>query len=117
MTAASIKTTSGLFFLMAGIWGIFGIASLLRGTNAGAMLAAFILAGLMLLNAALYLWVGWGIRQRKKRFYFLGIVVLALNMVLTFTDQMGFYDWATLLIDLVALVLLILTRSQYVSNA
>ena len=117
LATASTKAASGLFFLMAIIWGIFGINSLLRGLNAGAMLAAFVLAALMFVNAAFFLWAGWGIHRRKKRFYYLGIVVLALNIVLTITDQMGFYDWATLFIDLAALILLILTRSQYVSDA
>lgn len=112
LATASMKAAGGLFFLMAIIWGIFGITSLLRGLSSGAMLAA-----LMFVNATLYLWAGWGIRRRKKRFYFLGIVVLALNIVLTFTDQMGFYDWSTLCIDLAALILLIVARSQYMTKA
>jgi uncharacterized membrane protein (DUF2068 family) len=112
LATASTKAASGLFFLMAIIWGIFGINSLLRGTSVGAVLAA-----LMFVNAAFFLWAGWGIHRRKKRFYFLGIVVLALNIVLTITDQMGFYDWATLCIDLAALIFLIVTRSRYLTKA
>ena len=116
MATSSIRAAAGLFFLMAIIWGIFGISSLLRGISAGSLLPAVILATLMFVNAGLYLWAGWGIRRRKRRFYFLGIGVLALNIVLTFTDQMGFYDWATLLIDLAALILLVVTRSRYMTK-
>jgi hypothetical protein len=108
----SIKVARALFYLMAVIWGIFGVASLLRGINTTMLVAAVIVAILMFANAALYLWAGWGIGRQRVRFYNLGIALLAVNLLLTITDQMGIYDWITLVIDLAALILLFVIRLQ-----
>lgn len=108
----SVKVARALFYLMAIIWVIFGIASLLGGINTTMLVGAVIVAILMFANAALYLWAGWGIGRQRVRFYNLGIALLVVNLLLTVTDQMGIYDWITLVIDLAALVLLIVIRLQ-----
>lgn len=108
----SVKVARALFYLMTMIWVIFGIASLLGGINTTMLVGAIIVAILMFANAALYLLAGWGIGRQRVRFYNLGIALLVVNLLLTVTDQMGIYDWITLVIDLVALVLLIVIRLQ-----
>jgi len=76
---------------------------------------AWVLAGLMAGNAGAMLLIGWGLAKQKKGFFYLAVVVLAANIVLTVTDEFGLFDLMVLLIDLVLLVLLIATRTRYLS--
>ena len=61
---------------------------------------------LMVINAAILYWLGWGIARRRVFFYF-GIGYLLLNILLTITDQFGLLDLLTMLIDIVLVILLI----------
>ena len=56
---------------------------------------------------------GIGIGRRRRLFYFFAMAILAVNIILTVTDEFGLLDLATLLIDLVLLGPLIVTRSEY----
>jgi hypothetical protein len=56
---------------------------------------------------------GVGIGKRNKIFYYFAIVLLAINIVLTVTDEFGLFDLITLIIDLVLLGLLIATGRKY----
>lgn len=53
------------------------------------------------------------IGKPNRLFYFFGVMVLAINIILTVTDQFGVLDLITLVIDMVILGLLIATRSYY----
>jgi hypothetical protein len=107
-----------LFFLIGGIWIVFGVAALL-GTVGGALgpsIVAWIVAGLMFANAGALIWIGWRLEEGDRRTYILGIAVLAVNILLTVTDEFGFFDLITLLIDLTLLTLLIANRSKFASS-
>ena len=104
-----VIVAQAMFFLNAAIWILFSVLTLRR--MHGSM--AWIIAVLMASNAGAMLLAGWGIRKRHKWFYYLGIAVLAVNIVLTVTDQFGLLDLLTLLIDVTLLVLLLATRSRY----
>jgi hypothetical protein len=65
--------------------------------------AAMCLSGILL---------GW----RNQWFYFFAVFVLVINIVLTVTDQFGFFDLATLILDLVIFWLLISIRKNYLSH-
>jgi hypothetical protein len=106
-----------LFFVNAAIWLAFAIATLLRsapfapaGGNGPAVLAA-----LMLGNAAALLVAGLGIGRQTRLFFFYALLVLALNIVLTLSDQFGVYDFITLIITGFLLGLLLATRSNYLT--
>ena len=117
-TPASVKTAQALFILMGMIWIIFGVATLVRmasnGTNPS--ISLWVMALLMFGNAGALLFLGWGIGKQSNLFFYLGILVLAANILLTVTDEFGAFDLITLIIDLVLLVLLIVTRSRYLST-
>jgi hypothetical protein len=51
--------------------------------------------------------------KRRLLFYLFALAVLAVNVLLTFTDQVGALDWITLVIDLVLLGILIVARKQF----
>lgn len=105
----SVIVAQAMFFLNAAIWILFGVLTLRRMHGSTAWIVAILMAG----NAGAMLLAGWGIGKRQKRFYYLGIAVLAVNIVLTVTDEFGLFDLITLCIDVILLVLLIATRSRY----
>jgi hypothetical protein len=99
------KTAQALFFLNALIWLAFGIATL-AGVGARNPAQPGILAvigALMFGNVAAMLLAGWGIGRGGSLWMLLALAVLGVNILLTFTDQVGLLDWLTLAIDLVIL--------------
>ena len=106
-----VKALVTLFVLNAAIWIAFGASTLVRMEGQGIM--AWVLAGLMFGNAGAMLLSGWGLAKQKKGFFYLALAVLAVNTVLTVTDEVGVFDLLVLFIDLALLVLLIVTRILY----
>jgi hypothetical protein len=104
-----------LFFLNAAIWILFGVWSLLRvaSSNPSHTFIPWLVAILMFGNAGAMLGSGIGLKNRQKRFYYLAVVVLAVNIILTVTDQFGILDLITLMIDVVLLGFVLGTRKSY----
>ena len=71
---------------------------------------------LMFVNALILLWIGWGIGKGQRLYYYFGVLVLAGNIFLTLTDEFGIFDLAVLVLTIGLLIMLILTRSRYLSN-
>ncbi len=86
--------------------------SLARAMN-GAPGAGWIVSIMMFAYALVMLGLGSAIRLRQTRFYFLSIGVIAVTILLTVTDQFGFFDLLILLLNLALLGLLLATRSRY----
>jgi hypothetical protein len=57
--------------------------------------------------------VGVGLARRQNIFYYLALAILAVNIVLTVTDQFGLFDAITLIFDLAILARLLVFRRQY----
>lgn len=98
-----------LFFINAIIWLVIGVNSLLRisGNNSAPRITLVMVAVLMFGNVGAMILSGLGLFMHTKLAYFFALVVLGVNIILTFTDQFGFLDLATLSVDLVILVLMI----------
>ena len=106
-----IRAAQALFVLNAAIWLTFAIASMIRlGGSSGQTTTAAVVAVLMLGNVAAMLLAGWEIGRRSRLLYLFAWAVLAVNILLTFADQFGLFDFLTLIIDLVLATLLITTR-------
>jgi hypothetical protein len=103
------RMTQALFFFNAAIWLILGITSLLRLANSsgGQPASLWMVAILMFGNVAALLLCGWGIGTTQKGYFYLAFLVLAINILLTVTDQFGVLDLATLVIDVILLGLLV----------
>ena len=116
-TVNSVKIAQSLFLLNAAIWLAFGIASLARmGSRPSApVITLWIIAVLMFGNVGAMLLSGAGLGKRQKRWYYFALAVLIVNIILTVTDEFGFFDLVTLVIDLVLLGFLIATRQRYSS--
>ena len=109
----TVRVAQILFFLDAAIWIALGITSLLnvaRGSTS--IMTAIVIGVLMFGNAGAMVVSGFGL-GKWRGFYYLALAVLLVNIVLTFTDQVGLLDILTFLLDLALLMLLITTSKQY----
>lgn len=113
--ARSVRAAQVLFFLNAAIWLAFGVWSLVRLGRGSAhqTLTLWIVAILMFGNVGAMLLSGVGLGSRQRRFFWLAVAVLAVNIVLTVTDEFGIFDALTLALDLALLGLLVAGRKQY----
>lgn len=97
------------------IWLFFGVTSLANlGEGRGAPVYILaIVAVLMLANAAVFGLAGYGLGRGSRLAYLLALAIVALNLPLTITDQVGLYDWITLGVDTVLLGLLLAARKEF----
>jgi len=115
-TTNMLKLTRYLFFLNAVVWLAFGVASLLSRALDNGSLARWVITVMMLANAAVMLWFGVKIVAGQNWVFFLAILYMALNVVLSITDQFGWTDALILLLNLCLLGLLFLTRHRMNQN-
>ena len=64
-------------------------------------------------NAGAMLLAGLGLGLRRLLPWLFAMAVLLVNILLTFTDQVGILDWVTFAIDIVLVMLLFANRSRY----
>jgi hypothetical protein len=102
-----------LFWLNAAIWLVFGGINLVRMTSSSETLTLVMVAILMFGNAVAMLLAGIGIGKRRSTYLFLAVLLLGVNILLTFTDQVGAFDLVTLATDTILLMLLYLSRWWY----
>ncbi len=111
----TVRWAQGLFFLNAVIWLALGAVSLTRlGGHGGQVVTAPMVAILMFGNAGAMALSGALLPKRRLLFYLFALAVLAVNIVLTFTDQVGALDWITFAVDLVLLGTLLVARRWFV---
>jgi len=114
-----VKIAQALLFLNAFIWLVFGVISLVRVMDGypGQAVMVAVIAAMMFGNALCMLASGLWIGKARKLSFFFALAVLAINIILTFTDQFGWYDFGTLLIDLTILGLLLVARRYFIHPA
>ena len=100
-----------MFFVNAIVWGVFGILSLLQAADGGSSLR-WMISILMLVNAVVMGWFGAMIVTGRNWVFFLAILYMAINVVLSITDQFGWADALILLLNLVILGLLFVARQR-----
>jgi hypothetical protein len=83
-----------LSLLTALLWVVVAAAYLIRPALSGTpiSLLQWIIALLMFGNAALIIWLGHGLRNGRKLFYYLSLAYLLFNILLTITDDFGIPD-------------------------
>jgi len=111
--------TQALLCLNAIVWLLFGIISLLRlsARYSEQSFVLVIIAIMMFGNVIAMLLTAWLLGKQKKLFYILALIVLFVNIILTFTDQFGLFDFITLLIDLIILGLLLTKRNSFYNHS
>ena len=110
-----LRTGQILFYLNAAIWLGLAIYTLIvmSGRYPGGALMVWIVGLLMLGNSAAMLAAGWFLGTQRRWAWLFGLAVLGVNILLTFTDQLGLLDIITLLIDLVLFCILVIQRKLY----
>lgn len=113
----SVNTARWSFVILGVIWFVFGVYSLIRINGGSMSLSSFgwIIAGLMFVNGAVLIWIGWELREARRFYFYLALLVLAGNILLTITDEFGIYDLITLILTISLAILLLVIRSNYLS--
>lgn len=112
-----IRIAQGLFLLNMVIWLVLGVINLLR-LEGGTDSSVFVVIALMLLgNAALMGLAAWWLGKRTIWGYLFALALLGINIITTFTDQVGFLDYATVLVDIVLFLLLIFKWGEIVESS
>lgn len=111
-----IKTVQGLFLLNMVIWLVIGVISLIRLEGGTASPVFLVVALMLLVNAILMGLAAWLLAKRTIWGYLFAIALLGINVLTTFTDQVGFLDFATVLVDIVLLLLLLFRRDTFVAK-
>ena len=106
-----LKLTQILFFVNAIVWLTFAVLGVSRAISEASSLR-WILSGLMVANAIMMTWFGLKIVCGQARIFFFAILYMALNVVLSVTDQFGWYDFGILLLNLIILGLIFVTEQK-----
>lgn len=106
-----LKIIRFLFFLNAVVWMVFGALNAFRFADEGSLIR-LIYAVLMVANAFVMVWFGVMIPSGRNWVFFLGILYMAINIVLSITDQFGWIDALILMLNLIILGLLFVTRGR-----
>jgi threonine/homoserine efflux transporter RhtA len=67
---------------------------------------------LMVGNSGAMAFSGYFLSRRARWSYYLALVVLGINILLSVTDQVGAFDWITLIIDLIFISILLVLRCK-----
>jgi hypothetical protein len=90
-----------------------GLNSLLTSyEKADSSTMVFVIAILMFGNAGAFLFCGFTIGNQRRIFYWFSVLVLVVNILLTDTDQFGWLDLITMLVDLVIMGFLLFGRKK-----
>ena len=111
-----VKAARWLFILLGAIWLVISVSSILRIDEMSANVPAamlWIIAGLVLVNALLMFWVGWGIGRGNRLYFYFALILLAGNIFLTFTDEFGTLDFVVLVLYVILLGILIVGHSKF----
>lgn len=109
----AVRLARSLFYVNAATWLGLAVVSLLRlSGRSGPALTPLIVATLMAGNAAAMALAGILLGRPRKHWYLAALALLAVNILLTFTDQFGLLDFLTLIVDLAAAGLLLSGRAR-----
>lgn len=101
------KLVRSLFYVSAALWvglSLWSVARIEPWVGAQAVVR-MVIAVLMLGNAALLAWFGWMVSRQPPRFLRLALLYVFLNLVLSITDEFGWFDFFSLVYNLVLLAL------------
>jgi hypothetical protein len=110
-----LRFTRLLFFLNTILWLAFGVSTVAGVVSSYQedILMQWMVAIMMFGNAYAMMISGIGILSGRKIFYLLALTVIIVNIILTFTDQFGLFDFITLVLDGVILALLIASWGRF----
>jgi len=113
---AKIKIALVFILLGALVWLVIGVliaAQLHPGLSSSDPLIHWGMAGASFAAFVVLVVLAWLLAKRRRLAFFITLVALAVVMLLTFFDQMGWADVVMLLITLIPFALLILGRKWF----
>jgi hypothetical protein len=114
MKISHFQLTRIFLRLTVGILVVFGVGSFLRIIGNADQATLYGFYGLaMFADAAVMLLCAWQLNRRSRFAFYLSFLVLAINIILTFFDQVGWVDILFVLLNLVPLMFLILARKEF----
>jgi phosphoglycerol transferase MdoB-like AlkP superfamily enzyme len=106
-----LKLTRAFFLVDAVVWVFFAVLSLFLAISDGNALR-WVISLLMAGNAAVLTWFGVKLDPERVQLFTLAILYMALNAVLSITDQFGTADALVLFLSLCVMGLSFVTRSR-----
>jgi lysylphosphatidylglycerol synthetase-like protein (DUF2156 family) len=99
-------------------WMVVAAAYVLRPwlTGTPISLLKWIITLLMFGNAATAVWLGQGLQKQRKPFYYLALGYLAVNIVLTITDDFGIADLTYLLFMGALFITLLRSKEKFIQK-
>ncbi|MDX1435650.1 MAG: hypothetical protein R3335_02490 [Anaerolineales bacterium] len=113
-----LRAAQLLLYINAGIWLIFGAATIVRlfSGDVTQIFSGIILGTLMLGNVALLYGAGLGLKRAQQRYLYFALAILALNLFLSITDEFGLFDLATVILNLATIILILASRKYFAPN-
>ena len=99
----------GVFWLLLGVLTAGGQGSFQTG-------AALLWGALMVANGGVMLWLGMRLGSLGRGVFWLSLIFLAINILLTVTDEFGALDLLVLILAVLVVVLLVLSRGAFSRN-
>ena len=110
MKSRAVQITRVFFYLLAALWFASGIGYRVR--NDGSTLY-WIMASLMF--ASVLVFIALGLNITKKPVYWIGVILLAISIALTFADQFGWPDFIALVLFTIPLVIMIAKQNKFLA--
>jgi len=107
ITQVALILNAGIWFCL-GVWYFFRFKEPFTDQPLGVLIVAFLMLG----NACVFLFISWAITKKSRWIFSFAIFYSFINIILAFTEQVGFYDFLALLIDVILLILLVLVRRK-----
>lgn len=103
-----------LILLTAALLAYFGLGTMMNLGSHPELAGVFVAYALaMFIESAVLLFCYFRLRKRGKRIFWLAVILLAVNILVTIFDQIGLIDIAYMMLNLVALVTLYLSRKEF----
>jgi hypothetical protein len=103
-------------FSLSSIWIFFAFGHLNRSIQQDWAQISTVITALTFGNASAYLFAAVTINNQKKFIYLLILLLIAANILLTFTDQVGTFDIATFALNAALAVLLVVKRKEFIQG-
>jgi hypothetical protein len=108
--ARMLLVVNGLLWTGLTIYSLFRIRVWIGDVDHQSALVAL---GLMFTNALTPLWVARGLGRLSRPLYWLGLALMALNLLLSVAGMVGTLDWLILLLSAITLALLFTQRRRF----
>lgn len=95
-----------LFFLNAAFWLVTSVLTFFRLGGGNAF--TWVMALLMVINGLIFLYFGFTIQKSRNLKVIIALCFLFINIFFTLTDQFGFFDMITMIINMVLFLMLIM---------